>query len=209
VDIRALRRFAGLVFQNPEAYFFEQFVGDEIAFGPKLLRGREGLRQRVSRAMGWVGLDFEKFKDRVTQTLSGGEKRKVALASALAMEPGLIILDEPTAGLDPFSRSSLLKTLKQLQGHGMEIVISSHNMEDIAFLTTNLTILARGNSLRTGPAASLFADDALLQQAGLIAPSAIRVAQRLRQNGWQISPEVLTASQLDKALGNCFEGQTL
>ncbi len=204
VDLRALRRYAGLVFQNPEAYFFEQFVGDEIAFGPKMLHGRDGLRLRVSRAMGWVGLDFEKFKDCLTMTLSGGEKRKVALASALAMEPGLIILDEPTAGLDPFSRSSFLKTLKQLQGHGMEIVISSHNMEDIAALTTTLTILAKGTSLRSGPAAALFSDDLLLKQAGLVAPTAVQVAQALRQNGWLISPDVLTAKQLDKALAEYF-----
>ncbi len=200
VDLRALRRFAGLVFQNPEAYFFEQYVGDEIAYGPKLLHGRDGLRERVSRAMGWVGLDFEKFKDRFTSTLSGGEKRKVALASALAMEPGLLILDEPTAGLDPFSRNSLLKTLKQLQGHGMEIMLSSHNMEDIAALTSQMTVLSHGKSLQTGASAALFADAALLSQAGLIAPAAVRVAQRLRELGWPVDDSVLTLAQLDAAL---------
>jgi energy-coupling factor transport system ATP-binding protein len=200
VDIRGLRRFAGLVFQNPEAYFFEQYVGDEIAYGPKLLHGREGLRERVSRAMGWVGLDFEKFKDRFTSTLSGGEKRKVALASALAMEPGLLILDEPTAGLDPYSRNNLLKTLKQLQGHGMEIMLSSHNMEDIAALTRQMTVLAHGKSLQTGASAALFTDASLLSQAGLIAPAAVRVAQRLREMGWPLDGSVLTLAQLDAAL---------
>lgn len=200
VDMRALRRFAGLVFQNPEAYFFEQYVGDEIAFGPKLLHGRDGLRERVSRAMGWVGLDFEKFKDRFTSTLSGGEKRKVALASALAMEPGLLILDEPTAGLDPFSRSGLLKTLKQLQGHGMEIMLSSHNMEDIAALTAQMTVLSHGKSLQTGASAALFADAPLLSQAGLIAPTAVRVAQMLRELGWAVDGSVLTLAQLDASL---------
>lgn len=204
VDLRALRRYAGLVFQNPEAYFFEQYVGDEIAFGPKLLHGKEGLRNRVSRAMGWVGLDFEQFKDRLTITLSGGEKRKVALASALAMEPGLLILDEPTAGLDPYSRTSLLKTLKQLQGHGMEIVISSHNMEDIASLATNMTVLSQGESLQTGAAAQLFSDEALLQKADLIAPAAARVANALRRLGWPLDLSILTAGQLDTALGTLF-----
>ncbi|MPN27053.1 Energy-coupling factor transporter ATP-binding protein EcfA2 [bioreactor metagenome] len=189
-----------MVFQNPEAYFFEQYVGDEIAFGPKLLHGREGLRERVSRAMGWVGLDFEKFKDRFTSTLSGGEKRKVALASALAMEPGLLILDEPTAGLDPYSRSGLLKTLKQLQGHGMEIMLSSHNMEDIAALTTQMTVLSHGKSLQTGASAALFADAPLLSQAGLIAPAAVRVAETLRELGWPVDGSVLTLSQLDASL---------
>ncbi len=200
VDMRALRRFAGLVFQNPEAYFFEQYVGDEIAFGPKLLHGREGLRERVRRAMGWVGLDFEKFKDRFTSTLSGGEKRKVALASVLATEPGLLILDEPTAGLDPFSRSGLLKTLKQLQGHGMEILLSSHNMEDIAALTTQMTVLSQGKSLQTGASAALFSDATLLSQAGLIAPAAVRVAQTLRELGWLVDASVLTLPQLGASL---------
>jgi energy-coupling factor transport system ATP-binding protein len=150
--------------------------------------------------MGWVGLDFEKFKDRFTSTLSGGEKRKVALASALAMEPGLLILDEPTAGLDPYSRNSLLKTLKQLQGHGMEIMLSSHNMEDIAALTSQMTVLSHGKSLQTGASAALFADAALLSQAGLIAPAAVRVALKLRELGWPVEDSVLTPAQLDAAL---------
>lgn len=206
VDIRGLRRYAGLVFQNPEAYFFEQYVGDEIAYGPKLMHGREGLRDRVKRAMGWVGLDFERFKDRLTLTLSGGEKRKVALASALAMEPGLLILDEPTAGLDPLSRNSLLKVLKQLQAHGMEVVLSSHNMEDIAFLAKNMTILAQGQSMCTGQAGELFTDSALLKQAGLVAPAGALVAKTLREKGWPIAVDVLTADRLDAALSQFTRG---
>lgn len=206
VDIRGLRRYAGLVFQNPEAYFFEQYVGDEIAYGPKLMHGREGLRDRVKRAMGWVGLDFERFKDRLTLTLSGGEKRKVALASALAMEPGLLILDEPTAGLDPLSRNSLLKVLKQLQAHGMEVVLSSHNMEDIAFLAKNMTILAQGQSMCTGQVGELFTDSALLKQAGLVAPAGALVAKTLREKGWPIAVDVLTADRLDAALSQFTQG---
>lgn len=206
VDIRGLRRYAGLVFQNPEAYFFEQYVGDEIAYGPKLMHGREGLRDRVKRAIGWVGLDFERFKDRLTLTLSGGEKRKVALASALAMEPGLLILDEPTAGLDPLSRNSLLKVLKQLQAHGMEVVLSSHNMEDIAFLAKNMTILAQGQSMCTGQVGELFTDSALLKQAGLVAPAGALVAKTLREKGWPIAVDVLTADRLDAALSQFTQG---
>jgi len=206
VDIRGLRRYAGLVFQNPEAYFFEQYVGDEVAYGPKILHGREGLRERVKRAMGWVGLDFERFKDRMTLTLSGGEKRKVALASALAMEPGLLILDEPTAGLDPLARVSLLKTLKLLQGHGMEIVISSHNMEDIASLTQNMTILSRGKSQGTGRSADLFSDEAQLKQAGLIAPTGVLAANKIRALGWPLVNDILTINQLDAALAETLLG---
>ena len=100
LDVKALRRYAGLVFQNPELYFFKRFAGDEIAYAPKLINGSEGLRQRVMWAMELVDLDFETFKDRIVSTLSGGEQRKVALASALAARPSLLILDEPTAGLN-------------------------------------------------------------------------------------------------------------
>ena len=207
VDIRGLRRYAGLVFQNPESYFFEQYVGDEIAYGPKLLHGREGLRERVQRAMGWVGLDFERFKDRMTLTLSGGEKRKVALAAALAMEPGLLILDEPTAGLDPYSRRGLLTILKQLQSEGMQVVFSSHNMEDIAALVKEMTILAHGESLCSGPIGELFNDRGLIARAGLAAPAGADVATALREKGWPISMDVFSADGLDVALSGIERGQ--
>ncbi|MRR30348.1 ATP-binding cassette domain-containing protein, partial [bacterium] len=157
LDVMALRRYAGLVFQNPELYFFEQYVGDEIAFGPKKM-GNPDLRERVKWAMEVVGLDFAEFKDRITGTLSGGEMRKVALASALAMKPALLVLDEPTAGLDPRSRRSLLGNLQQLQGEGVQVLFSSHNMDDIAEMVQTLTVLSKGKSLVTLPVHEAFTD---------------------------------------------------
>jgi energy-coupling factor transporter ATP-binding protein EcfA2 len=180
LDIKALRRYAGLVFQNPEIYFFEQYVGDEIAYGPRLLHGKEGLRERVRQAMTLVGLDFEKFKDRVTYTLSGGEKRKVALAATLALQPNLLILDEPTAGLDPASRRNLHATLKGFQNNGIELILSSHSMGDITELTRNLTIMFEGKALRTGDTAELFNDQALISAASLGQPSVVRLAGAFR-----------------------------
>jgi energy-coupling factor transporter ATPase len=207
VDIKAVRRFAGLVFQNPEIYFFEQYVGDEIAYGPKMLYGRQGLAKRVRDAMELVGLDFETFKDRVTYTLSGGEKRKVALASVLALQPRLLILDEPTAGLDPASRRNVHGILRDSQSRGSELILSSHSMGDITELTQNLTILSNGRSLRTGNTAELFNDAELINEASLGQPSVVRLAVRMRERGWAIPQHVVKAEQLFKALQALNGGQ--
>lgn len=206
LDIKAVRRFAGLVFQNPEIYFFEQFVGDEIAFGPRMLYGKEGLRDRVQQAMETVGLNFEKFKDRVTYTLSGGEKRKVALAATLALQPRLLILDEPTAGLDPASRRNLHGILKDSQRKGIDLILSSHSMGDITELTTNMTIMADGRALRTGNTADLFNDAALIETAALGQPTVVRLAGKMRDLGWPVPVRTVTAEQLFTALKNIQGG---
>ncbi|MCX6055944.1 MAG: energy-coupling factor transporter ATPase [Chloroflexi bacterium] len=200
LDVKALRRFAGLVFQNPEIYFFEQYVGDEIAFGPKLLFGRSGLRERVQSAMALVGLDFEKFKDRVTFTLSGGEKRKVALAATLAIQPRLLILDEPTAGLDPLSRRNLHATLKTFQSSGVDMILSSHSMGDITELTQNMTIMSEGRALRTGNTACLFNDANLISRASLGQPTVVRLASAFRAKGWPVPMSTVTTRQLIETL---------
>ena len=200
LDIKALRRYAGLVFQNPEIYFFEQYVGDEIAYGPRLLYGREGLRERVQKAMQLVGLDFEAFKDRLTYHLSGGEKRKVALAATLALQPKVLVLDEPTAGLDPASRRNLHTTLKEFQREGIEMILSSHSMGDIAELAANLTIMAKGRALRTGNTAELFNDAELIAEGALGQPSVVRFGAAFREKGWPIPVSVITADQLFNAV---------
>jgi energy-coupling factor transport system ATP-binding protein len=200
LDVRALRRYVGIVFQNPESFFFEHYVGDEIAFGPKLLHGRDGLRQRVMKAMEQAGLDFEDFKDRSTMTLSGGEKRKVALASALAMTPGLLVLDEPTAGLDPHSRRDVLQTLRSLHADGLEIILSSHNMEDITELAQDMTLLEHGNSLSTGTVDNIFAQSELIEQANLIAPPGVRFAASLRSKGWTLPEDCITLAGIERVL---------
>ena len=205
VDLKGLRRFAGLVFQNPELYFFEQYVGDEIAYGAKLYFGREGLRERVRMAMETVGLDFDLFKDRLTNTLSGGEKRKVALASVLVVNPELLILDEPSAGLDPLSRQGLLTTLRKLQTQGHSIVLSSHNMEDIAALAQEMTILQHGKSQATDSVGELFCDLLRLEAAGLAAPAGSSLAMELRARGWPIPLNVVSLKEIDTCLDTLLE----
>ncbi|HCS40684.1 MAG TPA: energy-coupling factor transporter ATPase [Anaerolineaceae bacterium] len=208
LDVKALRRYAGLVFQNPEIYFFKQYVGDEIAYGPKLLYGRDGLKERVKNAMTLVGLDFENFKDRITFTLSGGEKRKVALAATLAIQPRLLILDEPTAGLDPISRHNLHATLKGFQASGIDLILSSHSMGDITQLTQNMTIMSDGRSLQTGNTAVLFNNEDLINQASLGQPAVVRLSSAFRAKGWPVPVSTMTNGQLLAALRKCSEGTT-
>lgn len=205
-DLRAVRRLVGLVFQTPENQIFEQYVGDEIAYGPRLA-GLDGepLRERVRWAMDLVGLDFEGFKDRFTFALSGGEKRKVALASTLALRPQVLLLDEPTAGLDPASRTELLQHLHRLRQTGVTIVLSSHQMEDVAELVTHVTVLANGRSVSEGPVADILGEAHRLADWGLEQPLASRVARALQAQGWPLVPGIVTESQLVAGIRRCLE----
>lgn len=205
-DLKALRRYVGLVFQNPELYFFKQYVGDEIAFGPRMLGCSEELRQRVHWAMDLTGLDFERDKDRILSALSGGEQRKVALAAGLALHPGILILDEPTAGLDPFSRRILLQNLKQLITNGTQLLFSSHQMEEITSLAENLTVLSKGVSLRTAPVHEIFLDRALLQRAELEQPFSIQLAEALREKNWPLRKTAVTLTDVLSEISGLSEG---
>jgi energy-coupling factor transport system ATP-binding protein len=204
---RDIVKRSGLVFQNPEMQFFETYVGDEIAYGPRQLELEGPVREHVRRAMELVGLDFDAFKDRPVFALSGGERRKVALASVLANRTEILLLDEPTAGLDPHSHREILARLRHLQGQGTQIVISSHRMDDLAEMAQDLTVFRKGCSLFSGPAAEFFNRSAELYEAGLEPPTAVRAAQRLRELGWPVPEEVVNAAQLEAALSTCGEGQ--
>lgn len=197
IDLRDVRRQVGLVFQRPEAQIFEQYVGDEIAYGPRLA-GLDGaaLRERVSWAMDLVGLDFAAFKDRFTFALSGGEQRKVALASTLALQPEILLLDEPTAGLDPASKVELMAQLKGLQHSGITLVLSSHEMEDIASLTERVTVLAHGATMLEGSVSTVFSHSQQLADWDLGLPIVTQVSEGLRARGWPLPPGIVDAAQL-------------
>lgn len=200
VTVKQMVQVVGLVFQNPEAQFVEQYIGDEIAYGPRPLLEKPALRERVQWAMGLVGLDFEQYKDRLTYSLSGGERRKVALASVLAMQPQILVLDEPTAGLDPLSRREVLRHLQDFQRGGMTLVLSSHQMGDLARLTERVTVLHEGRDVRTGTAAEIFSEGQQLHDWGLEAPIAVQVADRLRKRGWPVPREAITTEGLVAAM---------
>jgi energy-coupling factor transport system ATP-binding protein len=204
LDRRDIVRNVGLVFQNPEAQFFEHYAGDEIAFGPRQLKiaepGNPLLAERVRWAMEKVGLDFEEFKDRPLFTLSGGERRKVALASTLALQPSILLLDEPTAGLDPRSRRELLARLADMSMDGMTILLSSHQMEDIALLAQSVTVMSKGKVALSGKTGEVFSNPGPLDELGLDLPAAAKVAAALRVKGWPIPQEVITHEDLIQVL---------
>jgi energy-coupling factor transport system ATP-binding protein len=170
ITIKEIVQFVGLVMQNPENQFFEFYTGDEIAFGPKNIGFDGKLADRVQWAMETVGLDFNLFKDRPIHTLSGGEKRKAALASILALKPSLLLLDEPTAGLDPKSRQEVIKSFSYLKHHDMTMVISSHNLRDIQTLTDEMTLLENGHSVLSGTTRQILSDPDVLLNHGIDPP---------------------------------------
>lgn len=196
LDTREVCRFAGLVFQNPDHQFFEQYVGDEIAFGARQMQVPGRVRDLVAEAMTAIGLDFEAFKDRVTATLSSGEKRKVAIASVLVFQPEVLLLDEPTAGLDPASQRALHARLRALHAEKKTILLSSHRMEDITALTSHVTVMRAGTTVGSTDMQTIFEDGRIIAEAGLSMPLAARVANALRSAGWAIPPWILTTGAL-------------
>jgi energy-coupling factor transporter ATP-binding protein EcfA2 len=201
IDRKEVCRLAGLMFQNPEMQFFETYVGDEISFGLRKFGGYSSLADQVCWAMELVGLDFNLMKDRATYDLSGGERRKVALASVLAWKPGILLLDEPTAGLDPRSREELIQHLLKLKDQDITLVISSHQMEDLAALVESSTVFDRGRDLLNGPIWTVFQQSEVLSQAKLEPPVTVRVATGLRALGWSIPKWIINPEDLIQRMG--------
>lgn len=185
VDIKALRSQVGLVFQSPEAQFFETYVGDEIAYAARMLGYQGKLRDLVQTAMQTVGLDFEEFVNRPLYSLSGGQKRRVALASYLVVQPAMLLLDEPFAGLDPVTHQEMRDSVRTLNRQGQTILISTHTMRDLLALTQRALVLHQGELVFEGSIPDLF-EQKELQTWGLDIPLEIQVAGVLRQRGWQI-----------------------
>ena len=154
--MQALRRMVALAFQQPEDQIFEQYVGDEVAYAPRHLGYQGKIADVVEQAMLSVGLDFEAYKDRLTSTLSGGEKRKVALASILAIQSRLVLLDEPLAGLDPRSVDELMRTLVRQRDQGKSLLVSTHQYEEIIPILQDVSLLYRGHDFLHGEAQSVF-----------------------------------------------------
>jgi energy-coupling factor transport system ATP-binding protein len=207
-DVRAVRRMVGLVFQQPEDQLFEQYVGDDVAFGPRQFGfPKDEVRERVRWAMESVGLGFDVFKDRLTNTLSGGERRRAALAGVFALRPQVLVADEPTAGLDPRARADLLRIFQRLHSEGTTLVIASHRMDDIAALCQRVTALDGGRVFAAGMVREIFSQPDLLQAHGLDVPPVARIAEALRAQGWQIPTSILFADELVAALGGNGDGR--
>lgn len=190
-DLREVRQRVGLIFQYPEHQLFEETVFADVAFGPKN-QGvpEEELAERVNEALSLVGLDPATVGDRSPFELSGGQMRRVAIAGVLAMRPKVLVLDEPTAGLDPRGRDELLDQLQQLHRKGgMTVILVSHSMEDIARVATRLIVLHRGQIVADGTPRQVFSQGRMLMDVGLGVPQVTELMLALREKGYEV-PEV-------------------
>ena len=202
VNRRALRQRIGLVFQYPEYQLFEETVAKDIAFGPKN-QGlpKEEISERVRYAMDCVHLDYEKYSERSPFELSGGQMRRVAIAGVLAMKPAVLILDEPTAGLDPRGRDRILTMLEELhRRENTTIVMVSHSMDDMARLATRLVVMAEGKILAAGTPREIFAQEEMMVSAGLGVPEAARLCRALRDKGLDLPADLYRPQELKEHL---------
>jgi energy-coupling factor transport system ATP-binding protein len=202
VDRRRVRQQVGLLFQYPEQQLFEETVFADVAFGPRNLGlDEDGVHGRVHQALESVGLDPVKFGPRSPFVLSSGEMRRVAIAGVLAMAPRMLILDEPTAGLDPATRRDLLDHIAGLhREQGLTIVLISHSMDTVARLCRRLIVLDDGTVVMDGPVRSVFSEPARLEALGLGLPQVAQVAWRLRKRGLPVRPDVLSVDEARAAI---------
>ncbi len=200
-SIRSVRFRVGLVFQYPEYQLFEETVYKDIAFGPKNmgLTG-EDIDRRVREAAAFVGLDAE-LLDKSPFELSGGQKRRVAIAGVIAMEPQVLVLDEPTAGLDPRGRDDILARIQEYhRARNASVVLVSHSMEEIARNVDRIVVLSDGKVYMEGTPAQVFARSAELERVGLDVPQVTKVATALKRRGLSIDPAVYTVEALERQL---------
>ncbi|MCD8390287.1 MAG: energy-coupling factor transporter ATPase [Firmicutes bacterium] len=201
-DLREIRKKVGLVFQYPEYQLFEETVEKDIAFGPKNLGLSGGeIKTRVKQAAELMGISEKNLK-KSPFDLSGGEKRRAAIAGVLAMFPRVLILDEPTAGLDPGGRDNILGIIKRLHSSRPEMIIIfvSHSMEDVAKTAENIYVFNNGSLAMEGAPSEVFSRAAELEAMGLNVPQITRLAERLRSMGYDLPRDIYTVEYAEKAI---------
>lgn len=197
VKLNDIRKKVGLVFQYPEYQLFEETIEKDIAFGPKNLKlNSDEVCKRVKKAMNIVGLDYDLYKDKSPFEVSGGQKRRVAIAGVVAMEPKVLILDEPTAGLDPIGRDDILNKIKQLrQEYNMTIILVSHSMEDVANVATRVLVMDKGKCILDGTTSEVFKEIDILESVGLAVPQVTYLMKKLNEKGFNMSEDIFTIDQ--------------
>jgi energy-coupling factor transport system ATP-binding protein len=199
-NLKEIRQKVGLVFQYPEHQLFEETVFADVAFGPRNMGLPEGeVKERVEEALAMVGLAWE-IADRSPFELSGGQKRRVAIAGVLAMRPKYLILDEPTAGLDPMGREEILEEIRALQRQGVTVVLVSHNMEEVARLVTRLAVMHDGRIIAHGTPEEVFSKGEVLEEVGLALPQIAQLMHRLRERGLDIPVNIYTVEEAREAI---------
>lgn len=208
-EAKAARRTVGMVFQYPEHQLFEETVAQDIAFGPKNFGcTEEEAEERVRFAMNFVQLDYEKYSKVSPFQLSGGQMRRVAIAGVIALRPKYLVLDEPTAGLDPKGREQLMQRILKLHKEEKNtIVLVSHSMDDIARYADNVIIMHRGEKMMEGTPREVFSREDLLLEAGLEVPHITAIAKKLKASGLNIATDVFTMDEAVKAAIKAIRGQ--
>lgn len=202
-EAKSIRHKVGMVFQYPEHQLFEETIAQDIAFGPKNLGcSEEEVERRVRDAMQFVGLDYDTYATRSPFHLSGGQMRRVAIAGVVALEPAYLILDEPSAGLDPFGREEIFNEIIKLHREkGTTVILVSHNMEDISRMANRLIVLDGGHVILDGNPLDIFMHHrAQLQEAGVDVPPVSLLIEHLRERGLDVRQDVLSVDDAVEAI---------
>ena len=199
-----IRKKVGLVFQYPEYQLFEETIAKDIAYGPSNLELNEDeILRRVKKSMEMVGLNYEEYKDISPFELSGGQKRRVAIAGVIAMEPKVLILDEPTAGLDPAGRDDILEQIKLLhEKYNMTIILVSHSMEDVGKLAEKIILMNDGHIELQGKPKEVFKEIDTLEKIGLAVPQVTYLMRELKKKGFNVSEDIFTVEKAKSELLN-------
>ena len=199
-----IRKKVGLVFQYPEYQLFEETIAKDIAYGPSNLGLNEDeILKRVKKSMEMVGLNYEEYKDISPFELSGGQKRRVAIAGVIAMEPNVLILDEPTAGLDPAGRDDILEQIKFLhEKYNMTIIFVSHSMEDVGKLAEKIIVMNDGHIELQGKPKEVFREIDTLERIGLAVPQVTYLMRELKRKGFNVSEDIFTVEKAKSELLN-------
>ncbi len=194
---KGLRQKVGLVFQYPEHQLFEETVFKDVAFGPKNMGcSEEEIQTRVEYGLNCVGLDPKEFSERSPFDLSGGQKRRVAIAGVLAMRPDFLILDEPTAGLDPQGREEILEEIRGIfEEYKITILLVSHSMEDIARLATRIIVMHKGKAVLDDTPKNIFRQRDILKGMGLDVPEIRECMVQLKEKGFLVKEDALTVEE--------------
>ena len=207
-NLTELRKKIGLVFQYPEYQLFEETIERDIAFGPgNLDLSEEEVLNRVKSSMDSVGLDYETYKDKSPFELSGGLKRRVAIAGVLAMEPKVLILDEPTAGLDPRGRDEILSEIKNIhEKRKITVILVSHSMEDVAKIAERIIVMDKGKIFLDSNPREIFRNEDKLLSVGLGIPQITSLMRALKKEGLDINEDSITVEEAKESLIKYLRG---
>ena len=197
IKLKIVRQKVGLVFQYPEYQLFEETIFKDIAFGPQNLGlNQSEVHTRVEESMAQVGLDFDELKDQSPFELSGGQRRRVAIAGVLAMRPDILVLDEPTAGLDPRGRDEILDQINKVHiKTGNTIILVSHSMEDISRFADRIIVMHKGTIVLSGEPRKVFKEVDMLEEMGLAAPQVAYLMKELKKKDPKVRDDIYTIEE--------------